>query len=477
MGLFDIFQRRKRPPADIWARRDRMSRVDYLLDIRLDHLEAPQEAWDGLTFPELVERQLAAGEINLALSNLSSQIADNFEIAVLLWGRGDLAHAENYLRKALERHERRRAAASEHGWVHPSNHHSAEAYAKAAAVLLAAPLDGAAPLSAFEQGYSPWFDNALLDACLTGGAFDLGLWQAAEDIWLKRRFPKAKLREYEVYVKALTGGFASDAEMLAAHEKMFVGRAGKNVQGGLIEGYTDNELMIDYIFAAILKRIGWKGTYRHSWLGTCPAGTPAETTRQADRHLATLAAPAPAPDAATGIIADPQTARRFIDSHLEDQRDCWERRFHDPVRPSKDASKVAKVLKELGWVRDPAALDLMRAYRMDAILNDSTHIFLSDPVGKSHLGLKGWSQLLHDEFGLHPDFIAVAESEEKADYRDPQGAWYVLWKKDRRVYAVQREDWDRPEAATSNARPGKEVWPSYVSFVAWWVAEHHAFRP
>lgn len=476
MALFDYFSAKKRKERSRWARRDKMSRVEYLLDLRHEHLEAPHDAWDGLTFSELAERQLGEGKLDLAMSNLAGQIADSFEIAVLYWGQGDLARAEAYLSKTLERHERRRSAMADHGWNHPQNHHAAETFVKVTAVLLGTTPEGAAPLAAFEPGYQPWFDNMLLDACLGTHDFDLGAWQAAEDLWLKRRFPKTKLKETEVYVKALTGGFASDADMLAAHEKMFTARAGKNYQGGLIEGYTDNELMIDYVFAAILKRIGWEGTYRHSWPGTCPVGTPAVTTRAADRHLAVIAPPPPAADAATGIIADPLAARRFIDIHVKDQRDHWDGTFHDPVRPAKEVGKVAKALKELGWEKDPAALDLMRSYRMDAILNDSTHVFLSDPVDRKFVGMKGWTQLLRDEFGLHPDFIPVAESEEKTDYRDPQGAWYVYWTKDRRIYAVQREDWDRPEVAVANARIGKEVWPSYVSFVAWWVAEHLAFE-
>ena len=53
---------------------------------------------------------------------------------------------------------------------------------------------------------------------------------------------------------------------------------------------------------------------------------------------------------------------------------------------------------------------------------------------------------------------------------EPQGLWYVLWVKDRRVYAVDREDWHNPVRATADARPGMTVWPSYVSFVAWWVS-------
>lgn len=422
MSLFDYFSSKKRAERALWARRDKMGRAEYLLDLRHEHLESPIDAWGGLTFSELAEQQLVQGKLDLAMSNFAAQIADSFEIAVLYWGKGDLARAEVYLRKALERHARRRTAAAEYGWSPPPNHHAAEAYTKVAAVLLGTALEEAAPLSAFEPGYQPWFDNVLLDACLGTHDFDLGVWQAAEDTWLKRRFPKTKFKEYEIYLKALTGGFAADSEMLGAHEKMFTGRAGKNYEGGLLEGYTDNDVMIDYVFAAILKRIGWQGTYRHSWPGTCPVGTSAVTTQASHHHLRVIAPPPPAPDAATGIITDPQAARRFIDDLVKDQRDKWTNEFHDPARPAKEVAKVATALKELGWKAEPATLDLMRSYRMDAILNNSTHIMLSDPVGDRFIGLKNWNHLLVQEFGLHPDFLAVAESEEKSDYRDPQGA-------------------------------------------------------
>lgn len=181
MGLFDYFSREKRKERARKARRDAMSRVEFLLDTRHEHLKAPHDAWNGLTFYELVEQQLSEGNLDLAMSNFAGQVQYCFEIAILYWGQGDLERAEAYLRKTLERHERRCMAAAEHGWPHPPNHHSAEAYTKVAAVLLGTPLQGAAPLSAFESGYQPWFDNMLLDASLGGDDFALATWQAAED--------------------------------------------------------------------------------------------------------------------------------------------------------------------------------------------------------------------------------------------------------------------------------------------------------
>ena len=475
MGLFDFFKRRTGNASERSATPATNSRIEYLLAVHHDMLEGRRESSGGQNFFELVEQQIAEGRIDLAVDNLAWQAKDCFEIADLYWGQGDLERAEAYLRKTLERNQRRVAVTAQHAWPHPPNHPRAESCIKAAAVLLDAPLAGAGPTTAFEMGYQPWFENTLLDACLGVHDFDQGAWHAAEDAWLKRRFSRSRLKDYQVYVKALTGGFASDADMLAAHDAMFTARGTKSIDGDLLDGYQDNALIVDHIFAAILQRIGWAGTYRHSWPGTAPVGTPAVTTRAADRRLRLSAAPSPAPDATIGIIADPRAARRFIDLHVAEQRDHWEQTLRDAGRPAKEAGKVAKVLKELGWENDPDTLDLMRAYRVDAILNDSTHLFLSDPIGDRFVGLKTWTAVL-SEFGLHPDFIPVAESEEKSDYTDPQGAWYVRWKTDRRIYAVQREDWDRPEVATSNARLGKEVWPSYVSFVAWWVAEHRAFK-
>ncbi|OBV10095.1 hypothetical protein [Erythrobacter dokdonensis] len=460
-----------------WARLDKLPRDEYLIALRHDRLEETKDSRDGLTFLELVEKQLKEGRVDLALRNISTQVKSCLELAVLYWAKGNRAQAEKYLRMTLERYQRMVTAAAEHDRRLDARSDIGEAYIKAAAILLGEPLDGPALTIASKPGYSPMFANTILDACIGTHDFDMGLWQSLEDEWLKNRFPKYMIEEKMVYVKALTGQYASDAEMLEAHRKMWAGKAKRNPDAGTLDGYDEfNAYVVDYTFACVLKRIGWEGTYRHSWPNSTPLGGEATTTRPADRHLGIIAAPPPAPDAETGIIIDAQEARRFIDEHVKDQRDKWENEFFDPARPAKDRSKVSGALKELGWNADKATLDLMRTYKMNEILNDSTHVFLADPLGDKWTGMKGWTELFVDEFGLHPDFIPVVESENKPDYRDPQDAWYVYWKKDKRVYSVQREDWGDPAAATAGARPGKEMWPSYVSFVAWWVAEHLAFE-
>jgi hypothetical protein len=464
MGLFDIFRRKK----DNAPEGPEKPRIDYLLELKHELLEKPNTAYGGVNFLQLVERQLIEGRLDLATWNIASQVKDCFELANLYWGQGDLARAESYLRQTLERDQRLLRACAEYD-LPVEAYHGIE-YAKCAACLLGE-ADAFPRPGTFEPGYEPALINMLIDPCLDTHDFDMGAWQAAEEAWTRKRHPKYRLEEFSVYVKALTGGYGSTEAMLSAHAKMFVGRAKRNPASSLTDGYDDNELIIDHIFAAILKRIGWEGTYRHSWPNTDVFGSAPRTTRHPDRYLGIVSAAQPEPDSDTGIIADEQAARRFIDLHLRDQKD-EEGEPLDAARLAKEHGKVSKALTELGWTGDPAALDLMRAYRMDHVLNDSTPLCLGDPVNRASIRLGDWTKLMSDEFDLHPDFIAIAGSEDRIHYMDPQGAWYVYWKQDKRIYAVDRDEWDRPEVATNGARLGLNLWPSYTSFVAWWVSQH-----
>jgi hypothetical protein len=464
MGLFDLFRRGRGK-----ANAPKQPRIDFLLQMLHDFLEKPDKAYDGGNFLQLVEKQLERGEVDLATWNMTSQVKYSFQLANLYWGQGDLTQAENWLRKTVERHERLVAACADYGVQRQG--YAEIVCAKCAALLLDVGLAEFVPSAPFEPRYEPWFKNELLDYCLGTHPFDMNAWHNSADEWRKKRHPKYRMEEFSVYVKALTGQYGSTDEMLAAHQSMFAGRGRRNADGGLLEGYQDNELVIDHIFAAILKRIGWEGTYRHSWPNTDKAGSGWTTAKEPDRYLETIAARDPEPNPDTGIIDDPTAARRFIDLHVQTQRNEEDEPV-DATRPAKDRSKVTAALKELGWVRDPAALDLMQSYRMDWILNDRTHIYLCDPLARKSIKLADWTGLLHDDFGLHPDFIAIAASDDGPDWRDPQGAWYVYWKKDKRVYAVDRDEWHEPKAATSDARAGLNLWPSYVSFVAWWVGQH-----
>lgn len=464
MGLFDLFRRR---PVAQPARSQ--SRIEYLLTMLHDQLEAPKDAFGGENFLAFVERQLVEGPLHLALWNIASQVKDCFELANLYWGQGDRARAESYLRQTLERHRRLLRAMAEHGQA--ATAYNGIEYAKAAACVLGSADEVFPAEGGPEHCYEPWFINTVLDRCLDTAPFDMGAWVTASEAWTRKRHPRYRLEEFGFYVKALTGGFSSTDEMLGAHEKMFTGRAKRSAEADLLAGYRDNDLIIDFIFAAVLQRIGWAGTYRHSWPASDVPGSVPRTAREPDRYLGVVEAELPKPDAVSGIIEDLGQARRFIDATLT-KLPRFEDYPADAMRPAKERSKVSGELARLGWDKDPASLDLMRAYRMDSIPNASTHVSLCDPLRGSAISLGDWTQLLVDDFNLHPEFIAIVGSEDRSDYGDPQGRWYVYWKRDKRIYAVERDDWDRPEVATQGARMGLTCWPSYCSFVAWWISEH-----
>lgn len=469
MGLFDLFRRGNDKVSQLSAQSSNMRRIDYLLQTRHNQLEAPKKEFGGKNFIQLVEDQLDDGKLDLAIWNISNQVKDCFELANLYWGQGDLVRAEAYLRQTLERHNRLSDACAENGLPIPP-YHGLEC-AKSAACLLGIDIKNFAGIKTPEAGYEPWFKNVLLNRCLDERDFDMAEWNDSADEWARRRFPKYRLEEFSVYIKALTGGYASTEVMLSEHEKMFTGRSRRKPDSDLLDGYNDNELIIDFIFAAILKRIEWEGTYRHSWPNTCDVASVPHTVRQPDRYLGIIAAPSPSPNSDNGVIENEQAARRFVDIHVRNQRDD-EGNLLNAGRPGRERVKISLILKELGWTRDPATLDLMQTYRVNYILNDRTHICLCDPLDGSSPKLGAWTKLFCDDFGLHPDFIAIAGSAERTDYLDPQGAWYVYWKKSRKIYAVERDEWDRPEVATKNVRLGINFWPSYTSFIAWWVSEH-----
>lgn len=287
MGILNILLPRKKD-SQRSDDRAQMSRVDYLLDVRHAHLEAPNKGYGGGNFLQLVEKQLQEGQTDLAIRNIASQVRLGFEIANLYWGQCDVERGEAYLHRTLERHQRLVDASAEFGRARPS--YDGIECAKCAACLLGVEVPDLMRDETFEHCYEPWFKNALLSYCLGMQDFDPVSWQAAADAWARKRFPKYKIDEFSFYVKALTGGFGSTEMMFAAHEKLVAGRTKRKRDADLLDGYYDSELIIDYIFAAVLKRIGWQGTYRHSLPNTAMVGSAPHTTRQPDRYLRAVVA-------------------------------------------------------------------------------------------------------------------------------------------------------------------------------------------
>lgn len=450
------------------------SRIEYLLEIYHDWVEGIVESWGGIDKAALIERQIREGEIALAASNLDDHIKNYFGLANLYWGQGDIEKAKLYLSSAIERHERYLRLWGEQGPFLYRNLYDTDA--EIAALLLEREFKPAPFHPDVWQDDSPRFFEVIMDCCRGGKSFEMERWQACEDAAKRDRWPKYMVEEMQVYRRALTGDYSNSAEMLADHERMWKAKASKNPESGLLSGYYDNDLIIDYLYALVLQRIGWEGRYRHSWPTTATYESVPETTREPDRFVQVVAAPPPAPSEETGIIEDGHEARRFIDGQLAVQVDDeGEPRSAD--RQSKQKGKVAAALKEIGWTRDPASLDFFRTYDALEIFTERSHLYLCDPVRTSASTLKQWTSYLAEEFDLSEEFIAIAGSEERSDYMDPDGLWYVLWKKDRKVYAVDREEWHDAKLATKHAQLGVTLWPNYLSFIAWWISGESSREP
>lgn len=467
MNLFERWRRWRRYGA---SDPSKMSRINYLFWLHHDWLEGGRFSPGNLNFEQLAERQLQQGELPIATHNIASQLRYSFTLANLYWAQGDVKRTQTYLFKTLERYTRLIDACAKH--KHPLEFPREIHFAKCAAFLLDQEFKSSPLIGKLELGYEPWFKDVLMDFCIETAEFDMNSWDASVDQWMKRGFPKYRIEEFTFYAKALTGQFRTVEALLSEHQKRVSAKIKRNPDTDMLDGYDQySALVIDYIFAAILKRIGWEGTYRHSWPNTDALDAAPTTTREPNRFLKTIALEPPHPDADTGIIADTAQARRFIDQQLEDQRDHEGRTF-DPKRSKIERGKVAAALKDIGWVRDAATLDLMQTYDMENILNDHAGVVLGDPFG-ADIDLKHSTDFLRAECGLPDDFISIAGNIESF-HPDVDGGWYLYRKKDRKVYLLDRSEWEKPEAAIAAARPGFNVWPSYTSFVAWWIAQHRS---
>lgn len=233
MGLFDFLKRTRGVAAENRAEPQEKSRIDFLLETAREQLEGTNEAFGGLNFLQLVEKQIEEGQIGLATWNITTQVKGCFELANLYWEQGDLVQAEAYLRQTLERDQRLVRACVECNL--PAKAYCGVEYAKCAACLLGN--DERFPRAeAFEPGYEPELINMLLNYCLDSRDFDMSAWQTATDAWTRRRHPKYRIEEFTVYVKALTGAYGSTEEMLGAHARMLAGRAKRNPDADLLDG-------------------------------------------------------------------------------------------------------------------------------------------------------------------------------------------------------------------------------------------------
>lgn len=223
-----------------------------------------------------------------SLHNLSSAVKNLFKLGLLEWRRGDMHLAFEHFSNCATAYNQRIADAAmfagEDGfwqsfWEGNSQH---EAYPAAAAYLsgvdftFAAAPDGVSRFG--EEGYQPWHDSTLILGCL--GHASISKKELERSIGLSKKnrdYPAPLVKLTEFHFEVLTGQWVDrpTSQMLDTHAELYAGLKKLRGDPDLIHGEKDhNDRAVDWIFACILKRIGWSGRYLHAWP---EEGQPAET--------------------------------------------------------------------------------------------------------------------------------------------------------------------------------------------------------
>lgn len=234
-----------------------MHRVDELIVLLRDDI-----ARDKAGLDEVLSKQL---DPSLIFVNVKMWIKSAISLALIQWGRGNLdAAAEAFAdcAAALEASEFHRKRLGTYPRVENARWSIISVYLLSSCPVARAPL----LTDVSSDGYEPWFLDFFTDACTQGLEFDRDAYRAARDRWKKRRFPAARLALWDFYADVLAGEWTDKApEMLAAHEEAFKLQSKiklSNIETG--DGEY-NAYVPNVMFAAILKRIGYRGVSRHAW--------------------------------------------------------------------------------------------------------------------------------------------------------------------------------------------------------------------
>lgn len=116
-------------------------------------------------------------------------------------------------------------------------------------------------------GYAPWFRKLIADSCVLGSPIDHTRYHAARAKPPGHKLPKTYSEVWSFYIDVLDGAWIGHPteRSLAEHARVFA--LLKRIKDSDLvhsEGHY-NDLVPDLLFAAVLKRIGFHGAYRHAW--------------------------------------------------------------------------------------------------------------------------------------------------------------------------------------------------------------------
>ena len=246
-----------------------MDKTEELISYLIEDIELDLEAYT---------QQKAAGDEH-QLYNLSSALKKYFELGLMSWRKRDNRLAHEYFSNYVKTYNQMLADAEGFGardgfWKNFwEGNCREEAFPAAAAYLSGVQFthaDTSVGISRFEhEGYRPWFNSKLILACM--GHVSIAGDELERSIGLakKNRGYAASLIELtEFHFEVLTGKWADRpaSEMLNMHSELYADLKKLRGSPDLIHGEgIHNSRVVDWLFACILKRIGWSGRYLHSW--------------------------------------------------------------------------------------------------------------------------------------------------------------------------------------------------------------------
>lgn len=239
---------------------------DHLVNVRLG----------GVRDSEVYFSQQVSDQNPVLFFNTQMWMREAFELALLYWGQRNWTQARHWFAECLRVHALRteqfqllrdlsdtRAAFTQDG--------QSPRFARIAGYLTDTPVSAPMDEDAQDErsGTGGWFDRVFLDACTAGKSIDQAASEASKQLAVANRVVgSVALAEWDFYRDLLEGRWAprTSEEMLATHGKLFRQRAKRRGLGNVLHGDGKyNELVPDFMFAMILKKIGWSGDYRHAW--------------------------------------------------------------------------------------------------------------------------------------------------------------------------------------------------------------------
>jgi hypothetical protein len=401
-------------------------------------------------------------------------IRETFSLALLHWGHGAFPEAVARLEQCARVGHLRNEAFVD--WSHLPE--TKEAFASTideyvALSRLAAFLIDACPpapvlegsCTAAQQGGEPWFIFTLIQACVDGVAIEPVAFDRSCHLWKDRGYSGRRLEDWIFYRSVLEGEWQSQdvTEMFQRHAQLYQRRKKLHTAHLMTGEGSLNDLVVDSLFAAVLKRVGWQGSYRHAWPDdgiVPPVGSIAITRVAPHRFLksalvevAGLSMPKPFSDRTydEAIFAIEQVAPHLCDGS----------RFRPRLKLD------ARALAGLGIRHKSEEHRLLSAIDPEVFPTRRSH---GQELGRLE-EIEERTRHLRESNALHPELVILSLPEHTLQWEEPEGAVFAFRPADGRVYLADAEDLGDAAKVVASAEPGISVWPSIASFLVWFVGE------